>query len=386
MFIKYLDVIENSLKKKIFIFLCFFINLLILNNTVFFNYVKANEIQSEKLSLGLRKKSKDKYILGPGDTLLIMHKELPEYSGNFSIGPDGNILLPDIFQVYAEGYTVSELKKILSDEYKKYIKVPNIYISIINLRPVRVYLSGEVRRPGFYTISSYQDLTNYPYQDAIRNYEDISFSPSGKYSQLIAPTVFDSLRAAQGLTTYSDLSNIQVIRKNTISDGGGYIKTELNFLSLINGDESQNIRVYDGDRIIVKKTKNNPKDQFLKVLNTNISPQTIPVYVTGKVASPGQIMVPQGSGLNQAVALAGGKNFLSGDIRFLRFKDSDGVDKRSFRFSRNAKLSSHKNPILVAGDVIHVKGSILGNTTEFLNTMAAPMVTSYTLYNLFNEL
>ena len=384
MFIKYSGVIENSLKKRTLIFVCFFINLLILNNPVFFNYLRANEIQSEKLSSGLRDKSKDKYILGPGDSLFIMHKGLPEYSGNFSIGPDGNILLPDIFQVYAEGYTVSELTKILNDKYKKYVKVPNIYISIINLRPVRVYLSGEIRRPGFYTISNYQNLRNYPFQDEIRDFQDSSFSPSGKFSDLINPTVFDSIRAAQGLATYSDLSNIQVIRKNTISDGGGYIKTELNFLSLINGDESQNIRVYDGDRIIVKKTNNNPKDQFLKVLNTNISPQSIPVYVTGKVATPGRIIVPQGSGLNQAVALAGGKDFLSGDIKFLRFKDSKGVDKRSFRFNRNEKLSSYKNPILVAGDIIHVKASIIGNATEFLNTMAAPIVTSYSLYNLFN--
>lgn len=383
MFIKYLGIIENSLKKKTLILLCFF-NLLILNNPVFFHYVRANEIQSEKLSSGLRDKNKDKYILGPGDSLFIMHKALPEYSGNFSIGPDGNILLPDIFQVYAEGYTVSEFKKILNDKYKKYIKVPSIYISIISLRPVRVYLSGEVRRPGFYTISNYQNLRNFPFQDEIRDFQEQSFSPSGKYSDIIAPTVFDSIRAAQGLTTYSDLSNIQVIRKNTISDGGGYIKTELNFLSLINGDESQNIRVYDGDRIIVKKTKNNPKDQFLKVLNTNISPQNIPVYVTGKVATPGKIIVPQGSGLNQAVALAGGKDFLSGDIKFLRFKDSEGVDKRSFRFSRNEKLSSYKNPILVAGDVIHVKASVVGNATEFINKMAAPIVTSYSLYNLFN--
>ena len=89
---------------------------------------------------------------------------------------------------------------------------------------MRVYLSGEIRRPGFYTISNYQNLRNYPFQDEIRSFQEPSFSPSGKYSDIIAPTVFDSIRAAQGLTTYSDLSNIQVIRKNTISDGGGYIK------------------------------------------------------------------------------------------------------------------------------------------------------------------
>lgn len=384
MFLKYIKFTSRK-NNKIRYFVFLILNLLVINNYLFLDLAKSNQIKSEKIIVQNQTENKDKYIIGPGDQLLIYHNELPEYSGNYTIGPDGSLILPEIFQIYVEGFTLDELRQILTEKYKKYIKDPDLFIAISRLRPVRVYLSGEVRRPGYYTISSYQNLSSFSGEDVTLGYEIDKSFPSGKYSENILPTVFDSIRAAQGLTTYSDLSNIEVIRKNIISDGGGYLKTELNFLSLINGDQSQNIRVFDGDRIIVKKSEDNPKNQFLKILKTNISPSNITVYVTGKVADPGPIIVPQGSGLNQGIALAGGKNFLSGNIQFLRFNDSGDLEKRNFRFNRKEKLSSYKNPILVEGDIIHVKGSIIGNTTQAINTFAGPVFATYSLYNLFYE-
>ena len=42
------------------------------------------------------------YILGPGDQLSIEILDVPELSGNFSIGPDGSIYLPRIRSLYVE--------------------------------------------------------------------------------------------------------------------------------------------------------------------------------------------------------------------------------------------------------------------------------------------
>tara|TARA_B100000989_G_C19530754_1_gene469667 strand:- start:4884 stop:6044 length:1161 start_codon:yes stop_codon:yes gene_type:complete len=383
---KYLQIRYKIYFKKVLSSTFLFLNFLVISNTLLIDSIRSNEIQTDKKYSISKEKNRDKYILGPGDKVFILHKDIPEYSANYSIGPDGFIFLPEVYQIYAEGFTVNELKEILVSKYKKFIKNPDIFISVSQLRPVRVYLSGEVVRPGYYTISNYYNLESENIVlDNVSQLDLIKTSPSGKYSDYILPTIFDSIKAAKGLTTYSDLSNIEVIRKNTVSNGGGYLKTNLNFLAIINGDLSQNIRVFDGDKIIVKKTKQNSKDQLLKVINTNISPSLVPVFVSGKVANPGRIAVPQGSGLNQAIALAGGKNFLSGDIEFLRFKSNDKIDTRKFRSDMNAELSSFKNPILFPGDVINIKGSILGNTTEILNIMAAPVITSYTLYNLFND-
>ena len=51
----------------------------------------------------------DSYIIGPGDRLEIELFDLPELSGNFSIGPDGIIYLPQIRSQYVEGLTIEEL-------------------------------------------------------------------------------------------------------------------------------------------------------------------------------------------------------------------------------------------------------------------------------------
>ena len=42
-------------------------------------------------------------------------------------------------------------------------------------------------------------------------------------------TVFDAIRSSGGITQFSDLTSIKVIRKNSISNGGGKIQTTINF-------------------------------------------------------------------------------------------------------------------------------------------------------------
>ena len=68
------------------------------------------------------------------------------------------------------------------------------------------------------------------------------------------PTLFDAIRAGGGITRYSDLSNITIIRKENISNGGGRKLAYVNFKDLLlTGDQSSNIRIYDGDIIKIPK-------------------------------------------------------------------------------------------------------------------------------------
>ena len=58
------------------------------------------------------------------------------------------------------------------------------------------------------------------------------------------PTVIDALRDSGGLTEYSDLTSVEIIRRNNISKGGGKMKTTLNLEGLFySTDDSQNIRM-----------------------------------------------------------------------------------------------------------------------------------------------
>ena len=102
--------------------------------------------------------SYDSYILGPGDSLSIELLGIPELSGSFSIGPDGTIYLPRLRALFVEGLTVEELRFFLSQQFKTYVKDPQIYIKPIGYRAVRVYVGGEISRPGFYMLSGGQIL------------------------------------------------------------------------------------------------------------------------------------------------------------------------------------------------------------------------------------
>ena len=55
--------------------------------------------------------------------------------------------------------TVEDLKEYLVNQYKTYVINPEIFIRPIRYRPIRVYVGGEVKRPGYYTLSGVQSIT-----------------------------------------------------------------------------------------------------------------------------------------------------------------------------------------------------------------------------------
>ena len=204
----------------------------------------------------------DAYILGPGDGLQIELLDLPELSGSFSIGPDGTLYLPRLRALYVEGLTVEELRTFLTQQFRTYVREPQIYVRPVAFRPIRVYVGGEVKRPGYYTLTGEVELSNLStsaerQQRLTGSATDVTRPSLGQLPggasgsglstfSAVFPTVFDAIRSAQGITPYTDLSQVQVIRRRAEGLGGGRIKTNLNFLSLITeGNETQNIRLFD---------------------------------------------------------------------------------------------------------------------------------------------
>ena len=74
-------------------------------------------------------------------------------------------------------------------------------------------------------------------------------------------------RSGGGITSNSNLNEVQIIRKDTFTNGGGYKSTTVNFGNIFNGDFSQNIRIYDGDQIIVRKNLKPDMEIFSKATN-----------------------------------------------------------------------------------------------------------------------
>jgi len=263
-----------------------------------------------------------------------------------------------------------------------------------------VYVGGEVKRPGYYTISGVQGFeeelsdtgsagllesgTNV-ISGEVQRRQSTSIS-GGSSSTTLFPTVFDAIRAAQGITPFTDLSKVQVTRRQAASAGGGRIRTNLDFLSLITtGDESQNIRLFDGDVVSVAKSPEVLRDQLLKAGQTNLTPQFMEVYVSGRVRNPGAVTLPQGSSLVQAIDLAGGTKLLHGKVEFIRFTREGEIDRRIFGFKSDAPADDYRNPVLMAGDVVRLRESIASAGIEVLNEITAPAVGLYSVYSIYRD-
>ena len=336
------------------------------------------------------------YLLGPGDILEISIEGLPELSGAFEVGPEGNIYLPQLNSINVEGFSIEELREDLLIKYDQFLISPKIFLNVLAFRPVRVYVSGEVARPGYYFLKGRKDISKISSSLnnsmlKLNNQNNLSFyKNTGSNKNFNAeqgnyfPTVFDAIRVSRGITPFSNLEKIIVIRNTSKNYGNQKIQSELNFLSLIKeGDQSQNIRIYDGDSIKISRSNTILKDQILNANKTNLSPDYIEVYVTGNVEKPGSVLIPQGSGLTQAIAISGGKKILSGKIEFFRFYDDGDFESRRFSYSPKSKLNSSSNPILMSGDIIHVKNSLLGYSSQIVGKVSEPLIGIYSINNLF---
>ena len=220
-------------------------------------------------------------------------------------------------------------------------------------------------------------------------FDSKDLNTKGNYGRkYILPTVFDAIRNAQGITPYSDLSKVQVTRKRAIGKGGGRIQTNLNFISLLTeGNESQNIRLFDGDVVSVSRSNKVMRDQLLNAGKTNLSPQFMNVFVSGRVKNPGGVVVPQGAVLNQAISLAGGPMLIRGKVEFIRFSSKGEVDRRTFSYDAGASANSPNNPVLTAGDLINIRDSPLSRLLLFLarwqlRLLASTLFTQYSTFQL----
>ena len=354
------------------------INLIVLQAISFTFLPKKNLLASENFKNILSTKINDEpftlksnYLVGPGDTLKIEIIGVPELSGIFTINSEGELILPELLKVDIGQRTLEELTSYLTLLYKEVLYDPVISISISAYRPINIYVRGEVRQPGLYTLN-----TSSP-GEVGDNINTIIFN---------SPRVFDALKIAKGINNNADLSSIKITRINSKSQGGGKITTTLDLLKLFeNGDQSQNIKLHDGDFIDVPKSSMIIKEQILSIAKSNLSPATISVFVSGNVVNPGILNLKRGSSLNQAIASSGGKNILTGKVEFIRLNDDGSSIRNRFKFDSTAPLNSYKNPILTDGDVINVSKSFLGKTTELLGEISSPVFSGYGLYSIISD-
>ena len=241
---------------------------------------------------------------------------------SFKIDGEGLANLKRLKRIYVAGLTIGELVDILNKEYSKFVIEPDVEIEIIEYRPVTVYVDREVVEPGVYTLPG----------SSINSEEDtIVDLKTEKYSAF--PTIMDFLRKSKGITMYSNLKEIKIIRKNNITSGGGKISTTINLLKLLDlKDFSSNLRLVDGDIVFIPKTDEPLTVQMSKVIKTNINPKFINVFLAGRVELPGTIRVNKSSTLSDVIEISGGIKIVKGKVKFIRYNNDGTIDLRKFAY------------------------------------------------------
>ena len=91
------------------------------------------------------------YKLGPSDVINIKVWDNTDLNRNVSIAQDGTFTFPLIGKVYGGGYTAYEIENVITRKLADgYLVSPQVTISIVAYRSQKVFLFGEVQKPGRY--------------------------------------------------------------------------------------------------------------------------------------------------------------------------------------------------------------------------------------------
>ena len=244
------------------------------------------------------------YIMGPGDTIVIQlyGKESASYS--LVVNREGQIQFPKIGPITFAGLTFSEAQKLIGDVVEKQMIGVKASVTMGALRSIRIFVLGEVERPGSFTVGSLATMTN-------------------------------GLFLSGGITDVGSLRNIQLKRR-------GEVITKLDLYDLLlHGDTSADSRLLPGDVIFVP-------------------PLGKTVGITGEVKRPAIYEITQPAQIKQLVELAGGlKNTAYLPISYLIRHDTFGE-----KTLLNVDLSTDKGMIqkLQDGDRLSIASKL-----DFIN-------------------
>ena len=297
--------------------------------------------------------SDDGYILGAGDRLKLDFFNLPEFSGEYAILPNGSVNLPQVGMVSLQGYTVEQASQILATRYGPILTRPVININVIAMRPVMIAIAGEIERPGAYSLAS----------------------STGE-----SPMLSRAIQQAEGITRSADLQQVKIRRRTA---GGGNELISVNLLQLLrSGDARQDIRLRDGDSILIPLMVVPDLALTKQLIATNLASRNsrpIQIAVVGEVLRPGpHILTSGGSGsgstsnsgntaigntsassiptLTQAIQQAGGISQMA-DIRNIQVR-------RTTRFGTEQKINVNFLKLLESGDLLQDVPLQEGDTVE----------------------
>ena len=190
------------------------------------------------------------YVIGPGDQLVIRIWGQVNFNAQLTVDRSGSVYLPRVGEVHVAGLPYSQLQQHLHDAIGRIYRNFDLSVELGQLRSIQVFLVGQARRPGTYTVSSLSTLVT-------------------------------ALFATGGPSVQGSLRDIQLKR-------GGQVITDFDLYDLlINGDKSKDVPLLSGDVIYIPP----------------VGPQ---VAIGGSVRVPAIYELKGATSVSEALRFAGG--------------------------------------------------------------------------------
>ena len=157
------------------------------------------------------------YHLNPGDVLQVSVWKEEGLERDVLVLPDGTISFPLAGHVVAAGRSAKEIQEDLAKRMEKFIPDLAITVSVRNLTGYKIYVIGQVNRPG-------------------------EFQPGRRID------VMQALSSAGGLTAFADDDEIVILRRKD----GKQVALPFDYDSVKRGQKlNQNVILESGDVVVV---------------------------------------------------------------------------------------------------------------------------------------
>jgi len=274
------------------------------------------------------------YTLDTGDIIRVTVFGLPDQGGVVQVFNDGSVTFPLIGTINVRGKTIMEVNDLLTSLYSRYLKRPSVTVVLEQPRPLEVAIIGEVNVPGNYNLSRGTQV-----QQGERQTQIASNTPS-------LPKVSDLFTLAGGLTVSADVRQIQLRRQEKDRE----VVYVLDFWRLLQeGDLNQDVRLKDGDVIVVPKKEVINPNEYRQLADATFGIKYLEppnVTIVGEVNRPGSYTVPIEQGpprLTTAIQQSGGIRELA-DIRNI-------IISRTTRDAQQQKIEVNLWEMLESGDI-----------------------------------
>jgi polysaccharide biosynthesis/export protein len=178
------------------------------SNTAHMAAAPVGDVQTDRAT--------SQFTLGASDVIRVNVWKNTDLSQTVTVGPDGFVSLPLLGDVHVAGMTANQLAQSLSARLTSYVVSAQVTVSVVEIRSRQVYVTGQVGKPGGYS--------------------------------LVAPiTVLQLIAQAGGLNTFANRKGIIVLR----GSAGNIQRLNFNYIAAIHGDNKQNIALQPGDTVVV---------------------------------------------------------------------------------------------------------------------------------------